>query len=216
MLKKFIGSTFLRFSRWTVKPTPIPDKAILIGAPHTSNWDGILVVMAFWSLGQPYRFLAKDSLTKMPILGPAFKAVGAIGVDRSQANGLVEALVTEAKNSDRFTLAVTPKGTRSKRDYWKSGFYRIALETGLPIKMGYIDRNTMTFGWEGEFYVTGDVKADMDKIRAYYDGKVGVRPELTSVPRLRAEDNEEARAYLLRGFEHLSSDSDSANSHEDA
>ncbi|MBR5950649.1 MAG: acyltransferase, partial [Actinomycetaceae bacterium] len=99
-----------------------------------------------------------------------------------------------------FVLAVTPKGTRSKRAFWKSGFYRIALEADLPLEMGFVDSVTKTFGWSTSFKPTGDVKADMDKIREFYAGKQGIKPELTSVPRLRAEDDETARKYLLSGL----------------
>ena len=81
--------------------------------------------------------------------------------------------------------------TRSPRDFWKSGFYRIAMEAGVPIQLGFIDRNTRTFGWGPTYQLTGDVRADMEVIRAFYAGKVGVRPEKTSVPRLRAEDEAE-------------------------
>ena len=92
------------------------------------------------------------------------------------------------RESDSFTLCITPKGTRSPREFWKSGFYRIAMEADVPIQLGFIDRNTRTFGWGPTYRLTGDVRADMDVIRAFYADKVGVKPSKTSVPRLRAED----------------------------
>lgn len=85
-------------------------------------------------------------------------------------------------------MVLTPKGTRSPRQYWKSGFYRIALKADLPLALGYVDAKTRTFGWGPSIRLSGDPKSDMDVIRAFYADKVGVNPQLASVPRLRLED----------------------------
>lgn len=69
------------------------------------------------------------------------------------------------------------------------------------MQLGFIDRNNMTYGWAGNITLTGDVAADMDKIRAFYDGKAGFYPKKGSVPRLRAEDDIEARTWLLDGID---------------
>ncbi|MDO4887716.1 MAG: 1-acyl-sn-glycerol-3-phosphate acyltransferase [Actinomycetaceae bacterium] len=195
-LKKAIATTYLRLSRWTFVSEPLPDKVVVIGAPHTSNWDGILMILAFWRTGRDYKFLVKDSAVKHPIVGPLVRWVGGIAVDRSARNGVVGAVVEQANASDEFTLVIAPKGTRSNQDYWKSGFYRICTEAGLPLQLGFIDSTTHTFGWGGNIMLTGDVKADMDVIRAFYEGKAGKRPQNTNVPRLRAEDDDEAATRI--------------------
>ena len=161
-------------SRWTLTTEPLPDKVIVIGAPHTSNWDGVFMAVSMWKSGRSFSFLVKDSVVKAPVLGWFVKKIGAVPVERSA-----------------FTLCITPKGTRSPRDFWKSGFYRIAMEADVPIQLGFIDRTTRTFGWGPTYRLTGDVRADMDVIRAFYADKVGVNPAKTSVPRLRAEDEDQ-------------------------
>lgn len=187
-IRRFIARTYLRFSRWTFTGTPLADKTMVIGAPHTSNWDGVFMALAFWSLERPFHFLVKDSVVKKPLFGAFVRWMGGIGVDRSAAHGVVGQVVDAAKGSDRFTIVLTPKGTRSPRDYWKSGFYRIAQGAELPIALGFVDRETMTFGWGPSIRLSGDVRADMDVIRGFYSDKAGVNPELASVPRLRGED----------------------------
>lgn len=82
---------------------------------------------------------------------------------------------------------VTPDGTRGAHTHWKSGFYRIALETGMPVTLGYVDRTTMTSGLGPTLELTGEVAADMDRIRSFYADKAGFRPERRVEPRLRDE-----------------------------
>lgn len=188
MITQKIASVYMKFSRWHFVHEEMPAKAVVIGAPHTSNWDAFFMVMAFWKVGRPIRFLVKDSAVRVPVLGHLLRALGGISTDRSHPRGLVGKLVEEAESSATFTLILAPKGTRSQRKYWRSGFYRIALESGLPVQLGFIDRNTMTYGWGPSIHLSGNVHADMEKIRAFYAGKAGKRPELTSTPRLRLED----------------------------
>ena len=187
-LTSAIASAYLSVSRWKLSTQPLPDKVIVIGAPHTSNWDGVFMAISMWKSGRTFSFLVKDSVVKAPLLGWFVKKIGAVPVERSAAHGLVDQVASRIREADSFTLCITPKGTRSHRDYWKSGFYRIAMEAGVPIQLGFIDRNTRTFGWGPTYQLTGDVRADMEVIRAFYADKVGIRPEKTSVPRLRAEE----------------------------
>lgn len=159
---------------------------MLIGAPHTSNWDFVLMVMVSWHLGVNFRFLAKRSVFWEP-LGSLMRALGGIPVDRGAESGLVQQLVGMANRGEQFLLVITPEATRSKVEYWKSGFYRIARDADLPVVFGFIDRRRMRCGVGPHIALTGDVRADMDRVRAYYAGFVGVRPGLESEPRLRDE-----------------------------
>lgn len=190
-LTRALASAYLGVSRWKLSIQPLPDKVIVIGAPHTSNWDGVFMAVAMWKAGRSFSFLVKDSIVKAPVLGWFVKKIGAVPVERGAAHGLVEQVAARIARSDSYTLCITPKGTRSPREFWKSGFYRIAMEADVPIQFGFVDRATHTFGWGPTYRLTGDVRADMDVIRAFYADKVGARPELTSVPRLRSEDDSE-------------------------
>lgn len=187
-----VAKTYMLFSRWTFVHQPLPQKTVIIGAPHTSYWDGVFMAACLWLVRRPFSFLVKDSIVRIPVLGAFVRAIGGIPVDRTKSHGIVGQVVQQALSSSDFTLVLAPKGTRSKREYWKSGFYRIALEADIPVTLGFIDKRNHTLGWGPSIHMTGDVQRDMDAIRAFYEGKQGKRPELTSVPRLRLEAEPEA------------------------
>lgn len=191
-LRKALAHTVMHLSRWTFAPEfPLPDRCLVIGAPHTSNWDGFYMVMAMWAVERPVSFLVKKNLTDVPVIGSFVKAIGGIPVDREHPGHLVDRIISLAESKDHFVLVITPKGTRSLRPYWKSGFYRIAMDADLPIVPGFIDGAKHRYGWGEPMRLTGNRRNDMDKIRDFYSGLVGIRPENTCVPRLRNEDPED-------------------------
>ncbi len=108
-------------------------------------------------------------------------------MDRANPQGLVERLARESAGDQPFVLVLAAEGTRKKTEFWKSGFYRLAQQTGLPVILGFVDGEHRTAGIGPSFTPSGDVKADMDFVRAFYAGKNGLRPELRSEPRLREE-----------------------------
>jgi 1-acyl-sn-glycerol-3-phosphate acyltransferase len=159
---------------------------MLIGAPHTSNWDFVLMLAIAWRLGIDVRWLGKQSLFT-GWRGPVMRRIGGIPVDRDRPQHVVEQVVARVRAGKVFGLVVTPDGTRGAHQYWKSGFYRIARETGMPVTLGFVDRTTMTTGLGPTLELTGDVAGDMDRIRAFYSDKAGFRPEHRVEPRLRDE-----------------------------
>ena len=187
MLRRLISRVFWTFSRWTLTTEPAPSRpTVLIGAPHTSNWDFVLMLAIAWRLGIDVRWLGKKSLFH-GWRGPIMRALGGIPVDRSDPGRVVGDVVAKVQDGEVFGLVVTPDGTRKGHSHWKSGFYRIARETGMPVTLGYVDRTTMTTGLGPTIELTGDVAADMDRIRAFYADKAGLRPEHRVEPRLREE-----------------------------
>lgn len=187
-VRRLIARIFWTFSRWKLVTEPAPARpTILIGAPHTSNWDFVLMLGIAWRLGIDFRWLGKKSLFA-GWRGPIMRGLGGIPVDRADASRVVTEIVTRIKNGEVFSLVVTPDGTRGGNTHWKSGFYRIARETGMPVTLGYVDRTTMTTGLGPTLELTGDIRADMDEVRAFYADKAGFHPEKKVVPRLTAED----------------------------
>lgn len=188
-LSKTLSDLFFRFSKWdiVVDDSAVRKGAILVGAPHTSNWDFVLMLAIAGQAGIKYKWLGKSNLFRGPA-GPLMKMLGGIPVDRSSSSGLVDQMATQFGTDSEYVLAITPKGTRAKREYWHSGFYRIAEKTGMPLLLCFVDSNTNTTGIGRSMEITGNLKADMEEIRRFYAGKTGVRPEMTSTPRLRAED----------------------------
>ena len=190
-MRRFIAGIFWTFSRWTLKTEPAPDRpTVLVGAPHTSNWDFVFMLGIAWKLGLDIRWLGKNSLFK-GWRGPIMRGLGGIPVDRSDPSRVVAEVVARIQTGETFGLVVTPDGTRGGNTHWKSGFYRIARETGMPVTLGYVDRTTMTTGLGPTFDLTGDVGADMDRIREFYADKAGVRPERRTEPRLADETSEQ-------------------------
>lgn len=188
MLRRLVSRVYWACSRWHLVSEPAPDRpTVLIGAPHTSNWDFVLMLGIAWRLGIDVRWLGKKSLFA-GWRGPVMRALGGIPVDRADPGRVVGEVVERVHSGEVFGLVVTPDGTRGANEYWKSGFYRIARETGMPVTLGYVDRTTMTTGLGPTIELTGDVPADMDRVRAFYADKAGLRPELRTEPRLRSED----------------------------
>ena len=188
MIRRLLARLF--WLCWRLRTEPAPTRpTVLVGAPHTSNWDFVLMLAIAWRLGIHIRWLGKASLFA-GWRGPVMRALGGIAVDRADAARVVAEIVARVNAGEVFSLVVTPDGTRGGNAYWKSGFYRIARETGMPVTLGYVDRTTMTTGLGPTIELSGDVAADMDRIRAFYADKAGLRPERRTEPRLSSEGAE--------------------------
>ncbi|QAY73531.1 acyl-phosphate glycerol 3-phosphate acyltransferase [Agromyces protaetiae] len=188
MLRRFLARISWAASGWSLVGEPAPDRpSVLVGAPHTSNWDFVFMLGIAWQRGMRIHWLGKKSLFEGWKAG-IMRGLGGIPVDRADPSRVVGEVVDRINGGEVFGLVVTPDGTRKNAGYWKSGFYRIAQETGMPLTLGFVDRTTKTAGLGPTFPVTGDVSADMDRVRAFYADKAGVRPEYRREPRLRSED----------------------------
>lgn len=167
----------------------VPARGILVGAPHTSNWDWVLTMFLAWDNNVQIKLLVKESFFKGP-LAPLMRATGGISLDRANPGATIRELLAEADSDEPFLLGLAAEGTRGKGEYWKSGFYRISQQTGLPITMAFLDGPSRTVGFGPTFTPTGDIVADMDRIRAFYADKTGINPEGFTEPRLREEPQE--------------------------
>ena len=172
----------------------LPDlkKYVIIGAPHTSSIDGVVFIAGVAFLRVKLRFLAKQEIMDGP-LGGVFRYFGAIGVERARANDLVQQLADDFARHEHFILALGPEGSRKYGSHWKSGFYHIARAADVPVLMIalHLPRRRIILG--PTITLTGDVRADMDRIRTFYASRgAGKRPELVNPVRLREEDELEA------------------------
>lgn len=191
MMRRAIARLVLRLSGWRAVGH-VPRAGILVGAPHTSNWDWVAMLLLTWRDGVQARVLIKRELFRGP-LAPLLRVTGGIPLDRSSPGATVRALLDEARRDERFLLVLAAEGTRDRTDYWKSGFYTIAQQTGLPVVLGFIDGPSRTMGFGPTLTPSGDVTADMDLVRAFYADKRGIRPERRTEPRLREESARRAR-----------------------
>jgi 1-acyl-sn-glycerol-3-phosphate acyltransferase len=184
-VRRTVARLLLRLARWRTVGE-VPDRGVLVGAPHTSNWDWVLTILLAWTYGIRIRLLVKQELFRGP-LAWLLRATGAVALDRANPAGTVRELVEESRGEAPWLLGIAAEGTRSRGEYWKSGFYRIAQQTGLPITLAFLDAPSRTVGWGPTFHPSGDVRADMDLLRAFYADKTGIRPEGFTPPRLREE-----------------------------
>lgn len=178
---------WFHFRGWTIEGSLPPDpKLVVIGAPHTSNWDFVAMLAVMASFGVKASFMGKDSLFKGPF-GRVMHRLGGIPIRRGVRQSVVEQMAAAFEAADSLILVIAPEGTRKRSDYWKSGFYHIARTAGAPIlpaKINY-EEKLVTMG---EPLLPGEsVTSDMDRLRVFYADGRGKFPDQTSDPRLTEE-----------------------------
>ena len=184
-MRSRLASLVLRACRWTAVGE-VPRTGVLVGAPHTSNCDFVMMLLIMLRGGVTPRVLIKKELFKGP-LSWLLPRLGGLPLDRENPGAVVRELVREARSGEPFLLILAAEGTRKKGEYWKSGFWRLARSAKLPIALAFIDGPTRTAGFGQTISATPDVVADMDKVREFYRDKHGIHPELRTEPRLREE-----------------------------
>lgn len=155
----------------------LPDipKFVLIGAPHTSNWDAILFLAVIFSLRANVHVMAKAEAFRFPVAW-LFRYCGGIPVDRKKSTGMVDQMVRIFNESEKFILTIAPEGTRHQVVEWKRGFYYIAKGAGIPIVMAVVDGRHKTVRIGQVFHPTDDIEADMRTIQGYFAGASGIKP----------------------------------------
>lgn len=178
---------FLAMAGWRVSgEVPPPGKYVMIAAPHTSNWDLLLMLGVAASLGIRVSWMGKAEIFRWPFAG-LMRWLGGVPVKRHVATNMVEQMVEVFAAAQDLILAVPPEGTRSRADHWRSGFYHIAQGANVPVITGFLDYGTKTTGVGPLVKLSGDVGADMDRFRSFYGGMRGKRPEKQGPIRLQAE-----------------------------
>ena len=168
MIAKKLARSMLKIAGWEmVGEVPAVDKAVLIVAPHTSNWDGLWVLAYKVAMGIDARFFGKHTLFWWP-LGRVLRQMGAIPVNRDERGDLVRHAIDMFNSHDRFLLGLAPEGTRKWMRYWRTGFYHIAMEVGVPIVLGFIDYRRKRVGIGKIFIPSGILEQDLALIRKYY------------------------------------------------
>lgn len=175
-LSQRLGRAILSAFGWRFEMTdPGVSKYVLIGAPHTSNWDFILMLLVMLAGNLSLRWLGKDAAFQGP-LGPLMRALGGLPVNRRERTRLVDQIAARFAESESLIIAIAPEGTRSKSVYWKSGFYYMALTAKVPIVMGYLDYANKRCGLGPSFVPCGDIHADFEIIRNFYKNIQGKAP----------------------------------------
>lgn len=182
-LTPVVNTLFKGLSRFCLKLTgwkivgqkPAYSKYIVIAAPHTSNWDFIILVMAGFILRWDIHWMGKDSLFPWPVKRLMIW-LGGIPIDRSKSNRVVDQMAAYFDSVDQLSVLIPPEGTRSRVEQWKTGFYHIARQANVPIILGFLNAGNKTAGFGPEFKPSGDIEADMLSIQAFYKDFVGIKP----------------------------------------
>jgi len=181
-LLRLLSNSIMRLFGWRVDGT-VPDlsKFIIIGAPHTSNWDFILFLGIVFHLKINASYMGKVELFRNPFRW-FFYYCGGIPVDRSRSTGLVEQTVEACNKAKQFILVIAPEGTRHGVKEWKRGFYHIAKSAGIPIVLAKVDGKHKTVHVEQVFHPTEDMEADMKAIQDSFKGLLGINPRKKYIP----------------------------------
>jgi 1-acyl-sn-glycerol-3-phosphate acyltransferase len=162
---------------WSLRADfPAEKKYVLIVAPHTSNWDFPLGLLASWALQLDAHWLGKHTLFRWPF-GWFFRALGGLPVRRDQALKLSEQIGAMFADSEQLVVALAPEGTRSRTDHWKSGFYHVARAGHVPIAMVCLDYGKKQIVLGGTFNPGNDIEESFGIIRAFFAHRHGKRPE---------------------------------------
>ncbi|HUQ13715.1 MAG TPA: lysophospholipid acyltransferase family protein [Novosphingobium sp.] len=169
-----------RAQGWKAVGTPPPDRrGVIIAAPHTSNWDFLYFLGLTDALGVKAHFMGKLTLFRWP-LARFMRDMGGVPVDRSGGHDQVAQMVAEFARRREFMLTVAPEGTRGAVRVWRTGFYHIALQAGVPMVCGLMDYATRTGGLGPAIWPTGDYRADMVKVAEFYRSVTPKHPRLAT------------------------------------
>jgi 1-acyl-sn-glycerol-3-phosphate acyltransferase len=172
-----VGRTALRLAGWRiVGDVPRLPKFVLVVAPHTSNWDFFVGVAAMFALDLRANWLGKASLFIEP-MGSVLRWLGGRPVRRDSPEGVVGDVAALVRSSPQFILALAPEGTRKRVDQWRTGFYRIAEATGMPIVPVWFDWSRREIGLGAPLAPTGDMSSDLATLQRNYRAEMGRYPE---------------------------------------
>ena len=176
---RWLGRSILSAMGWRIEGrVPNLPRLVVIAVPHTSAWDFLVGMAGMFALGIRISWLGKHTLFRPP-LGGLMRWLGGIAVDRRTSGGLVDKTAALFNRRDKLILGLAPEGTRKKVDTWRSGFYHIAYRAGVPIVPVALDYGTRTLRIGSPLVPSGDYEADLPRLRAFFEGVVGKRPEYT-------------------------------------
>lgn len=162
---------------------PKIDKCVVIVAPHTSNLDFFLGLLIRKVMKEEFNFVAKSSLFKWPF-GWYFRKMGGMPVDRTKNNNFVSACADLIQRSEKIHLTLAPEGTRKKVGKWKTGFYYIAEEAGVPIVLVAFDYGKKQIKVSEPYHTSGSIEKDFEAYKAFYEGTSGKVKENFTTPSL--------------------------------
>lgn len=172
-LSRWFGRTILQLGGWTIVGNfPDVPRLVLLAAPHSSGWDAVWGLAAKLAMGVDISFMGKAELFRGP-LGWLLRRLGGIPVDRARAHGAVQQASANLRSRARVWFVLAPEGTRKRVEHWRSGFWHIARAADVPVFCAWFHYPDRSIGLGELFHMTGNLDADMARIREYYQPFVG-------------------------------------------
>lgn len=166
-----LATWFNKITGWSaVGEIPNIKQAVVIGVPHTSNYDGVFSLPVLLSLGLDIRIMGKKQLFDVPVLASFLRWAGVVPIDREKKGSTLQASIEKFQQYDQLFLALSPEGTRNYTEKWKTGFYYLALNANVPILPVAMDYKTKQIRFLPLFYPTGDIDVDLPYIYQYFQG----------------------------------------------
>lgn len=187
IFSQVLAQAILRVIGWQlVGSFPNLPKYVIVGAPHTSNWDFPLAMLLMYASGVRFHWIGKASLFRPPF-GGLFRRLRGIPIRRDRKDHVVAQIVDAFERSKNLIITIAPEGTRSLTPYWKTGFYYIALGARVPILPVFVDYPRRQVGVGPLLHPSGDIQADFAYLREFYADKVGLHPEKQGAIELRPQ-----------------------------
>jgi 1-acyl-sn-glycerol-3-phosphate acyltransferase len=181
---KMVSTLIFKVSGWALEGN-IPegmDKCVMVVAPHTSNIDFFFGLAVVDKLRLPIRYLIKQEWLNKLLIGRLFVSTGAVGVVRSERQNMVGQMADYLAGTKQVALVFPPEGTRKRNARWKTGFYYVALQAGVPIVLAALDYGRKKVVIGPSFVPSGDFPGDMEQIRHFYGQVRARRPEKFALP----------------------------------
>lgn len=172
---------FFKISGWQLQgQPPATPKYVMIGAPHTSNWDFPFALAIAFIYRIDMHWMGKDTLFK-GWRGPIMRWLGGIPINRRVSNNVVAETIAAFNANDRLVVSITPESTRAKVAKWRTGFYYIARGANIPIALAFLDYRRKVGGFLSTFTTTGDADRDIAAMRTCYAGISGKNSDQSTI-----------------------------------
>ncbi len=188
LITRWSCESLLKISGWTLDRTNPPvTNCVVIAAPHTSNWDFILMLLFAGAFGLKVSWMGKSNLFIKPF-GYFLRLIGGISINRRKKNQIVDHMISLFRQRENFLLVVPVEGTRARVNFWKSGFYHIAKGANVPILPTFLDYSNKRGGFGVPIITTNNLLSDMQKIRDFYAPFKGKFPLNSGPIKLQEEE----------------------------
>lgn len=176
-LARNLAGRLLALAGWRVEGElpPLP-RFVIIVAPHTTNWDFLIGVLAMFITDLRASWLGKHTIFFFPV-APLLRWIGGEPINRTASHGTVEQAIDRFQSRPAWVLALSPEGTRRRVERWKTGFYRIATGAGVPIVPCSIDYRTRVFGIGAPVWPDQDETAGVTKLRSLFCKEMAKFPD---------------------------------------